>query len=296
MSWSWGLAACGLVVLDRLLMAYRWIALLAPVRRRPPLVTLLRVFFVSTFIGTFLVQSIGSDAVRTWALSRDGVPLAQSLASVLMDRLLGVISLLLAAAAGLAIVPSLAGDSRVTWSFSVTVAGCLLALAFVFSPHVDDFIRRRLVRRRVSRLRDVIGRLLDGLQAYRAERGVMIWVLVASVAVQILRVLQAWMLGRSLGIETTVTGYFAFIPIILLVMLLPVTVNGLGTSQVAFVWSFGHLGVAPPQAIALSLLFVALGILGNLPGGLLYALGPSRASLPGAPTEPPGGTIARSTD
>jgi hypothetical protein len=54
-------------------------------------------------------------------------------------------------------------------------------------------------------------------------------------------------------------------------MLLPITINGLGTSQAAFVWLFGGIGVARPQAFTLSVLFVALGLVGNLPGGLLYA-------------------------
>ena len=56
-------------------------------------------------------------------------------------------------------------------------------------------------------------------------------------------------------------------------MLLPITMNGIGTSQAAFVWCFGAMGVGRPEAFALSVLFVALGIVGNLPGGLLYASG-----------------------
>ena len=70
-------------------------------------------------------------------------------------------------------------------------------------------------------------------------------------------------------------------PLILLVMLLPVSINGIGPSQVAFVWFFGRAGVPEAQAFALSVLFVALGIVGNLPGGLLYAFG-SRSQEPRA--------------
>jgi hypothetical protein len=98
-------------------------------------------------------------------------------------------------------------------------------------------------------------------------------VLAASVAVQILRVLQAYCLGRAVEIALPLSVYFVFIPIILLVMLLPVTVNGLGTSQLAFAWLFTQAGVPEANAVALSLLFVALGAIGNLPGAVLYATG-----------------------
>lgn len=46
-------------------------------------------------------------------------------------------------------------------------------------------------------------------------------------------------------------------------------------------WLFSRAGVGDPQAFALSVLFVALGVVGNLPGALLYVksgLDPARAA------------------
>src|SRR5262249_61111202 len=55
---DWRLIAVAvvLVLADRALMAYRWVALLCIVdpRERPPFAEIMRVFFVSTFVGTFL--------------------------------------------------------------------------------------------------------------------------------------------------------------------------------------------------------------------------------------------------
>ena len=120
--WRFILLACALVAIDRVLMAYRWWTLLAPVGRsegrhyenavhsadlqvgqlgrRPPLGTVMRIFFVSTFVGTFLPASVGGDAVRAYGLSKEGVGGVDAVASVLMDRLLGVVSILIVAIAG----------------------------------------------------------------------------------------------------------------------------------------------------------------------------------------------------
>lgn len=279
-SWPWVLAACLLVLLDRALMAHRWISLCAPIARRPPRAELLRIFFVSTFLGTFLVQSVGSDAVRTWSLARAGAPAAQALASVLLDRLLGVLSILVSAVAGVALAPYVLREPAVAWAFTAASAGCLVALLFVFSVRVDELVRRAVAGLPAGRIQIQFGKLLDALQAYRAAHHILASVLAASVAVQVLRILQAWFLGRSLGIEAPLTSYFAFIPIILLVMLLPITVNGFGVSQWAFVWMFTRVGVSEANAFALSVLFVALGLVGNLPGGLIYALGPREPAAP----------------
>jgi hypothetical protein len=87
--------------------------------------------------------------------------------------------------------------------------------------------------------------------------------------VQILRVLQAYYLGVAMGLSHSVVVYLAFVPLILLVMLLPVTVNGIGTSQAAFVWLFARVQTPAHEAFALSVLFVALQIVGNFPGAVL---------------------------
>jgi uncharacterized membrane protein YbhN (UPF0104 family) len=115
--------------------------------------------------------------------------------------------------------------------------------------------------------------LIDSVRRYSRHRPELAAVLGMSIGVQVVRVFQAWCLGRALGMETGIAMYFVFIPIVLLIMLLPITVSGLGTSQGAFGWLFGTIGVPGATAVALSILFVALGVVGNLPGGLLYVAG-----------------------
>jgi uncharacterized protein (TIRG00374 family) len=274
-SWPWIGAAILLVLVDRALMALRWIWLLGPVgrERRPSFAALMRIFFVSTFVGSFLPQSVGSDAVRTWQVTARGVPGAQALASVLMDRVLGIASILIAAIAGVAFFPALLDRREVVLAFAASLAGCVFALAFVFSSRWDAFVRRRLLPHLPVRIQPLVERILTALQAYQAHHGTTAVVLLASVGVQILRIVQAWCLGMSLGMTTSFVAYVAYIPVILLVMLLPISIMGIGVSQGAFVWLFGTSGGTTATVFALSVLFVALGIVGNLPGALLFLAG-----------------------
>jgi hypothetical protein len=273
--WPWITAALLLVVLDRALMAYRWVALLGaiPAPARPPLRSILRVFFVSTFLGTFLPGSIGGDAVRTYALNRLDVPAADAFASVFLDRLLGVVSLLVLAILGLALSRELARDPAVLVSLLATAAACATASALIFSRHAPAAGGAVAALLPWARARTTTTAVVGGLQRYAPERRILALVLAGSIAVQVLRVLQAYCLGLSLGIPLPPGAYFAVVPVILLVMLLPISVNGLGTSQVAFVALFGRAGVPEGTAFALSVLFLALGAVGNLPGGVLYAMG-----------------------
>jgi uncharacterized protein (TIRG00374 family) len=271
---GWILIAVVLVLADRALMAYRWIALLCIVgpAQRPALARLLEVFFVSTFVGTFLPASIGGDAVRAYSISRDEVSGADAVASVFMDRMLGVAALLVMGVPGLFVARDLAANRAVVAGVAVTASVSLLTILMIFSERVGLWAAHLISAVPVPALQRMAQSIVGSIRRYARFHWRLLNVLLASIGVQMLRVVQAYCLGRSLGIEVGLTAYVAFIPVILLIMLLPITINGLGTSQAAFVWFFARVGVANAPAFVLSLLFVALGIVGNLPGGILYAI------------------------
>ena len=274
---AWIALAVVLVVVDRTLMAYRWIVLLCPIdpAARPSLLAVIRIFFISSFAGTFLPASIGGDVVRALGLSQLRVAPGQAVASVLMDRLLGVVSILIMGLVGLMLAQTqdLASIRAIEVPLSITAVVSAAAAAVVFSEAAASVAESIAMRLPIAVIRRLATDLTRATRAYGRHHAELGNVLLGSVAVQVLRIVQAYCLGRALAIDLPLLAYFAFIPLILLVMLLPVSINGIGPSQVAFVWFFGRAGVPDAQSFALSLLFVALGIIGNLPGGLLYAFG-----------------------
>jgi uncharacterized protein (TIRG00374 family) len=280
---TWIALAIALVVVDRALMAYRWIVLLCPIdpATRPPLSAVIRIFFLSSFAGTFLPTSIGADVVRAFGLSQLNVAPGQAVASVLMDRLLGVVSILIMGVVGLMLAQTqdLASIRAIEVPLAITAVVSACAAAVVFSESAASLAEAIALRLPFAIARRLATDLTRATRAYGRHHAELANVLLGSVAVQVLRIIQAYCLGRALAIDLSVLAYFAFVPLILLVMLLPVSINGIGPSQVAFVWFFGRAGVADAQSFALSILFVALGIVGNLPGGLLYAFG-ARSNLP----------------
>lgn len=275
--WRFILLACVLVVIDRVLMAYRWWTLLAPLDRaggRPTARVVMRVFFVSTFVGTFLPASVGGDAVRAYGLSKEGVRGVDAVASVLMDRLLGVVSILMVAVAGAFLARGLIDIRALFPALALLTVLCAAALTVVFSPRAAVGAARVLAR--LPRGRATGERLVAAIQRYASFHLSMTNVLLCSIAVQVLRVLQTYCLGLALGLAVPLGVYFALVPIILLIVLMPITINGIGTTQAGFVWLFGRAGVAGAPAFALSVLFLAIAVVGNLPGAFLYLFGGKR--------------------
>jgi uncharacterized protein (TIRG00374 family) len=266
------IVAVALVVADRALMAYRWFVLLRPLEGRnlPSFWTILRIFFVSTFVGTFLPASIGGDAVRAYSLSSHRVPKADAVASVFLDRMLGVLSVLVMSLVGLLLARDLAANPAIILTLGITTLACIVAAALIFSTAADALAETLLPRVPWVRLRTAAASLIASIRRYAGHNEALGNVLISSITVQILRVFQAYSLGVALGVQQPLITYFAFIPLILLITFLPITANGIGTGQAAFVWLFGRVGTSGAEAFALSVLFVGLGILANMIGAPLF--------------------------
>ncbi len=274
----WVLAAVVLVVMDRALMAYRWLLLLRAIEpgKELPFGSMMRVFFVSTFVGSFLPAGVGGAAARTVALARHKVPAADALASVVVDGLLGGVSVLIAAAGGLFIVRQALEGWTLAAALGVSVGIVGTTLLLLFDSRILSGLVRWLTARHLPRIQRMAEKALVAIRQYGHHRDRLAIVLGASVVVQVLRILQAWCLGMSLGLTVGLAWYFAFIPVIVFVMILPISVAGIGTSQAAFTFFFTRVGMTAPDALALSFLFLGLAIVGNLPGGLLVGFGRSR--------------------
>ncbi|MGH9411451.1 MAG: lysylphosphatidylglycerol synthase domain-containing protein, partial [Vicinamibacterales bacterium] len=138
----WIAAALGLVLIDRSLMAMRWIDLLVALApgTRPSLRVVLTIFFESSFVSNF-VPSVASDMYRAYALSRCDVHLAESTASVLMDRALGVLSVVIVGGAAVPFASDIAERAQLSLWLGIIFVVCAVAAAVVFSERAAGRVR-----------------------------------------------------------------------------------------------------------------------------------------------------------
>jgi len=254
-----------LVAIDRAVMILRWVLLL---RASGVAVTAGRaasIFLVSSFVGSFLPAGIGGDAARAWGLSRLTADGSEALASVAVDRLLGILSLVAMGVAGLLAWSPGNGDWRTGAGVAVLVGVCLAAfwadrLARALVPvHLHE----GPLTRRILRVSDAVSR-------YRGRGAVLAHVMAWSIVVQLLRITQAYLLGLGLGLSVPFRYYLLFMPLGLLMLLLPLSVSGFGLPQGVIVWLMRPMGVADEQSFALSTLIVLTGLAGNVPGLWLW--------------------------
>ena len=257
-----------LVGLDRLVMIGRWLLVLRGSGHRVAMKSVAWIFLVSSFVGSALPAGIGADAARAYTLSRRTDDPSEAVASVTIDRLAGILSLALLAAGGM-LLWGAANTLPGGWVWLIATGTLTLALAVLFAdrlgaPLIPASWRSSGPARAVMSLAHAVAR-------YRDRRLTLAGVFALSVVVQLLRVWQAYLLGLGLGITVPFTYYLMFMPIGLLMLLLPISIAGFGLPQGAIVWLLRPQGVPDSLSFALSTLILLTGLAGNLPGAWLYA-------------------------
>jgi glycosyltransferase 2 family protein len=259
-------AVLGLVAIDRAVMILRWVRLLRASAVPIETSRAASIYLISSFIGSFLPAGVGGDAARAYGLSRETGAGSEALASVAVDRLLGVTSLMVMAVVGLLVwTPPGGADPRAFAAIGVLVAGCA---AVFWIDHVVRGVLPAAVQR--SRAGQRLISLAGALSRYRGRRGALLHVMSWSIVVQLLRITQAYLLGLGLGLTVPFGYYLLVMPVGLLMLLLPVSISGFGLPQGVIVWLLRPVGVPDEQSFALATLIVLTGLAGNVPGLWLW--------------------------
>ncbi len=273
MDWRFVVPALGLLLMNRFLATLEWQILLRAKGLGFPFRQLLRVVWMSNFFGHFLPAAIGGDSVRMAAMARHCEQVPETLSSIIVERFNGALSLAVLAAVG-------AWWSAVWWGSRTVLY--VLALPFLVVSLIALLLWTSLgyqfLTRVVSRFQRVPGhqflvKVHEAVSAYRHQSWPVAKSLLLSTWSHLNRVGVVYFLARGMGIDLLPGEALVCIPTALFVAMLPISISGLGVRESAFVVMLAQVGIKATEAFALSLAFHVAGLLWNLPGGLLFALG-----------------------
>ena len=91
-----------------------------------------------------------------------------------------------------------------------------------------------------------------------------------SIANHLGRVVIVLVLATALGISVSPFDAFTLVPAALLLAMVPISLAGWGVREVVFIQAFSLAGVAPSNALALSLLYGLVGLITGLLGGAVW--------------------------
>ena len=267
-------AAAGSVLTGALitLLSVRWSIFLTQQAMALPFRSIFLLTWAGQFFNSVLPGSTGGDFVKIYQVCKL-IPgrRAAAASTVLIDRLSALAALAVLAGGALISEPAplqaLAGHTPpISWVIGAA------ALVLVGGAILFRVLRPTLWFGRLQRTLAAVGDCL-------APSWGLCSAVALSFAIHCLSFLTVFSFARSLGIGITYLQTLQILPVVLILVLLPVTINGHGLREVALIYFFTHLhiGIGGNPAVdvreavvALSILVIANDLLWSVPGGLAY--------------------------
>jgi len=253
-------ATVAIYVAGQVMSAWRWQLLAAVVGVRARFGDFLGYYFVGLFTNLFVPGLLGGDALRAMYLGRKTHRLGEAVASVVADRGTGLIALFWLAALMALLIPSALAPTLIK---TIVLTGAIAFVIVLLAPLVAMILPRlpRLLRRGLGVVHPYLHRPLSMFPGFSLS-----FLLQASLGVA------QWILARGLGLPQPLAVFLLCVPIANVAAGFPITLNGLGVRETAYLVLFGMAGMARDDAIALGLLWFAATMLGGLTGAIAFAL------------------------
>lgn len=268
------LPAVGLVLLllgaAVVLTAWRWQRLVGALDLLLPFAQAVRLSFVGLFFNIAVPGATGGDVVKAFYTARVlGAP-TRAVVSVFVDRVLGLFALVLLAGGAVLLAPPHAAYATP----ARLVVGCLAAAVAGGAVVLSRRLRRALGLTALAR-RLPFGHVWTEIDAaLRLYRGRPLEVAIAialSLGNHVGIVAGAWLLAGALGIhDLGFAPLLVVVPLATLVSAVPLLPGGWGVGEVAYAWLLTPFGVAPTEAVSLSVLLRLASLVVGLPGGVLW--------------------------
>jgi len=264
-------AAVVLYLAGQAMVAWRWQSLAAIAKVHGRYREFVAYIYVGMFTNLFVPGLLGGDAARSVYLGRRHGRMGEAIASVVADRGVGLISLFWLAAIA-AIFLNFAPLPRSVIAPTVAV-GAIAMAGFLASPLVARLIH--LMPRPVRRAGGLV-------LPYLHNQAALIPAIGLSFVLQIELAFCQYLLAAGLGLGVPLSLFILCVPIANVFASLPLTLNGLGIRESAYLVLFGMAGMRKEDAIALGLLWFAATMVGGLTGAIAFVTTPAPVAVTSA--------------
>jgi len=248
------LAAALLFVLTQFVASIRW-KLLLP--EKFGIKRLFSLYMIGSFFSSFLPGLVGGDVVKGYYLNKHSKKLSLTLASIFMDRYMGYVSLMVAGILAFPFAMHYFGESAYKWTIPIIFAAFVIGSLLFFSLQIGKRF-------------NLLAEFYEYLASLKSRKDVLIQTFLISLLIQFISFSKVMILAVALEVDIPLLVFFGFLPIVITITSLPISIAGLGVREGSVVVLLGLIGVKPEAATALALAWFFSTVVGSLPGLVVY--------------------------
>lgn len=265
--------ALSISFLIRFSVVYRWSLLIQTQGYQVSEFKLFKIMLISDAVGTFLPSNLSREGIKAFVLWKYIGKGIDCITSIALDRFSGLFAL-----AGIAIVCSLLSYQTLNNSKFIVLSGVFFGVCILISLMMFNLNNSRIAKKFLhlkipywEKLISHLSSVLESLKNFGKHKRTLVKVFGLATVIQLLRIIFIFCMSRAIGIDVPFIYFAVFLPIVMLLFMLPISIGGLGVQEAAFIYFFSPYGMLAEEAVALSLLCYTAVILWLLIGWIIYA-------------------------
>ncbi|OHB59856.1 MAG: hypothetical protein A2167_08720 [Planctomycetes bacterium RBG_13_46_10] len=284
------IAALGIYIISQLIFVFRWFLLLRAQAINIGFCTALKLHFLGLFYNNCLPGSVGGDFIRAWYVTKHTNKKLQAALSVFVDRLVGLIGIIIMAACSYWFIPAGSGNQQfesryVEFNFLQRVgeykwifAGIGIAISIITTVFIATIEGRAVLHRylKFTYQKGLVAmvKIHDAIRIYYDKKLILAAALLLTFFCQGLFIFGMVLIGYGIGINAPIKYYFIFFPVSWLLGTLPISVGGAGIMEWWLKVMFMRVcAVSSEHALALALCQRLIWLFGSLPGAAIHMIG-----------------------
>ena len=224
---------------------------------------------IALFFNNVLPSSVGGEMMKAYYLYKASKGSISVFSAVVVDRLFGLITMLLISISTIFFFDSAQGSHKIMGSIVMLTATTVTLGIFIFNKKIVDTLCQLHIPLLPAIFIEKIREIYRAMYEYREHKGIFGNCIALTIAGQTTFIIANFLLARSLGIEIPLAFFFFFVPILLLMGVAP-SVNGIGVREATFLFYLTEF-TTTEKALALSLLTTFFMIMVGLIAGIVYA-------------------------
>ena len=274
-NWNFLALAQGLVLVAFSLSFVRWYLLVRGLDLEFQLRDAFRLGTLGFMLNQVSPGSVGGDLIKAVFIAREQPgKKTEAVATVLVDRVIGLYAMLLIASLGLALAGQTFDSEKLLSSLQTVVwsaALCgTLGLAFVLSPWATGK-RARALADRLPVIGHTVTRLIEAADVYRSRRRYLFAGFGLALTTHCLLITAFWFISRGLPVcGPTFAQNASIVPIALVAGALPLTPGGLGALEGGLELLYSSVGAGEGDGTIVALAYRAMTYAFASIGGFYY--------------------------
>lgn len=266
LSWKDFAIACIAFCVTVFIGGWRWQIFTRPYFKSSA-IRLSALYFIGYFFNNFLPSGVGGDFARAIIIGKEQNSMSTGFSTVIAERTAGFLATLTASFLALPFLPFRPFIFCASLISNAIFWGGVIIFFMVDIPKILSRLKW-LPQKQTQKAINLISKLQD----YKKNKSILIKGFLASLVYQTSIIFVVIVIGWLADIKFPLAAYFATVPLVWVISLLPISLNALGVREAGFAFLFPFYGASRSDGMFVSLIFFGTSIVASIIGGIIFVL------------------------